>query len=73
MGILNRAEGTANALFSPRLWTADALATEAGKETFWYRSTLYALRGVFQAGKTEKAMDYLRYYSRRRLLGEPIR
>ncbi|MGF7040791.1 hypothetical protein [Mucilaginibacter lappiensis] len=72
MGILNRAEGTVNALFSPRLWTTDGLATEAGKETFWDRSTLYALRGVFQAGKTEKAMDYLRYYSRRRLLGEHV-
>jgi hypothetical protein len=72
MGILDRSEGTINALFSPRLWTADGLATEAGKETFWDRSTLYALRGVLQAGKTEKAMDYLRYYSRRRLLGEHV-
>jgi hypothetical protein len=72
MGILNRSEGTINALFSPRLWTTDGLATEAGKETFWDRSTLYALRGVLQAGKTEKAMNYLRYYSRRRLLGEHV-
>lgn len=72
MGILDRSEGTINALFSPRLWTADGLATQAGKETFWDRSTLYALRGVLQAGKTEKAMDYLRYYSRRRLLGEHV-
>jgi hypothetical protein len=72
MGIFDRSEGTINALFSPRLWTADGLATQAGKETFWDRSTLYALRGVLQAGKTEKAMDYLRYYSRRRLLGEHV-
>ncbi len=60
------------ALFSPRLWTADGLATEAGKGTFWDRSTLYALRGVLQAGETEKAMDFIRYYSRRRLLGEHV-
>jgi hypothetical protein len=72
MGIFDRSEGTINALFSPRLWTADGLATQAGKETFWDRSTLYALRGVLQAGKTEKAMDYLHYYSRRRLLGEHV-
>ena len=72
MGIFDRSEGTINALFSPKLWTADGLATQAGKETFWDRSTLYALRGVLQAGKTEKAMDYLRYYSRRRLLGEHV-
>jgi len=72
MGILDRSKGTVNALFSPRLWTPDGLATEAGKETFWDRSTLYALRGVLQAGETERAMDYLRYYSRRRLLGEHV-
>lgn len=35
-------------------------------------STLYALRGVLQAGETEKAMDFIRYYSRRRLLGEHV-
>ena len=72
MGILNRKDGTVNALFSPKLWTADGLATQAGKETFWDRSTLYALRGVLQAGETERAMDFLRYYSRRRLLGEHV-
>ena len=72
MGILDRSKGTVDALFSPRLWTADGLATQAGKETFWDRSTLYALRGVLQAGETERAMEYLRYYSRRRLLGEHV-
>lgn len=72
VGIMDRKEGTINALFSPRLWTADGLATEAGKGTFWDRSTLYALRGVLQAGETEKAMDFIRYYSRRRLLGEHV-
>ncbi|RPD38127.1 hypothetical protein EG028_26520 [Chitinophaga barathri] len=72
VGIMDRKEGTIQALFSPRLWTADGLATEAGKGTFWDRSTLYALRGVLQAGETEKAMDFIRYYSRRRLLGEHV-
>ena len=72
MGIFDRKEGTINALFSPRLWTEDGLATEAGKGTFWDRSTLYALRGVLEAGETEKAMDFIRYYSRRRLLGEHV-
>lgn len=71
-GIYERSSGTVAALFSPQLWTADGLATEAGKETFWDRSTLYALRGVLQAGATDKAMTFLRYYSRRRLLGEHV-
>lgn len=72
MGIFDRSKGTVDALFSPRLWTADGLATQAGKETFWDRSTLYALRGVLQANETEKAMNFLKYYSRRRLLGEHV-
>jgi hypothetical protein len=72
MGIFDRKEGTIKALFSPQLWTADGLATEEGKETFWDRSTLYALRGVLQAGATDKALDYLHYYSNRRLLGDHV-
>ncbi len=72
VGIYDRAEGTINALFSPRLWTQDGLATEAGKETFWDRSTLYALRGVFAAGETPRALEHLEYYSNRRLLGEHV-
>jgi hypothetical protein len=72
VGIYERKEGTINALFSPRLWTEDGLATEAGDKTFWDRSTLYGLRGVFAAGATEKALEYLTYYSKRRLLGEHV-
>lgn len=72
MDIFDRKEGTIEALFSPRLWTEDGLATAAGKETFWDRSTLYALRGVFAAGEKEEALDYLKYYSNRRLLGDHV-
>ncbi|KJF45729.1 hypothetical protein [Draconibacterium sediminis] len=72
VGIFERKDATINALFSPRLWTVDGLASQAGDKTFWDRSTLYALRGVLQAGATEKALDYLRYYSNRRLLGEHV-
>ena len=64
--------GTTDALFSPRLWTKDGLATEAGKPDFWDRSTLYALRGVFAAGDTARAMQRLTAYTRRRLLGEHV-
>ncbi|WP_212000916.1 hypothetical protein [Chitinophaga sp. HK235] len=71
-GLFERKEGTIAALFSPRLWTEDGLASQAGDKTFWDRSTLYALRGVLAAGETTKAMDKLRYYSQRRLLGEHV-
>jgi hypothetical protein len=70
--IFDRKEGTIAALFSPRLWTEDGLASLAGDKTFWDRSTLYALRGVFSAGETEKALSFLKYYSQRRLLGEHV-
>ncbi len=72
MGIDERAYGTIDALFSTRLWTENGLLTEAGDKTFWDRSTLYALRGVFAVGATEKATDYLRHYSATRLLGEHV-
>ncbi|WP_321475266.1 hypothetical protein [uncultured Paludibaculum sp.] len=72
MGIADRAQGTIDALFSPTLWTVNGLATQAGDKTFWDRSTLYALRGVLAAGATEKAMEFLTYYSRLRLLGEHV-
>ena len=72
VGIDERAEGTIQALFSPRLWTENGLLTQAGSETFWDRSTLYALRGVYAAGETEKATEYLHRYSQTRLLGEHV-
>ncbi len=72
MGIFDRAPGTIEALFSPRLWTADGLASQAGDKTFWDRATLYALRGVLAAGETGRALPFLSQYSRRRLLGEHV-
>jgi len=72
MDIYDRKEGTINALFSSELWTEDGLATESGDKTFWDRATLYALRGVLAAGDTKRGIDYLKYYSNRRLLGEHV-
>ncbi|SHG37953.1 glucosidase family protein [Pedobacter caeni] len=72
VGIEERKAGTIQALFSPKLFTADGLLTQAGDKTFWDRSTLYALKGILEAGDTENAMLYLRYYSKRRLLGEHV-
>ena len=72
MGIYDRKKGTIDALFSPRLWTKDGLASIAGDKIFWDRSTLYALRGVLAAGETDKALDFLHYYSNRRLLGDHV-
>jgi hypothetical protein len=72
VGIFDRAQGTMEALFSPKLWTDQGLLTQAGSTTFWDRSTLYGLRGVFAAGATEKGLKYLTDYSNRRLLGDHV-
>lgn len=72
MDIHDRVEGTVAALFSPSLWTQDGLLTEVGSTTYWDRSTLYALRGVFRAGKPDEGAIYLRRYAERRLLGDHV-
>lgn len=72
VGINKRAAGTIDALFSPRLWTENGLLTQAGSQTFWDRSTLYALRGAFMAGEIEKAMTFMKHYSGTRLLGNHV-
>lgn len=72
VNIFDRKQATIDALFSPELWTEDGLASQSGDKTFWDRSTLYALRGVFAAGDTKRGLEYLHYYSNRRLLGEHV-
>ena len=72
MGIYDRTDATIDALFSPRLWTKNGLLTEANDKTFWDRSTLYALRGVFQAGRPDKALPFLESYTSTRLLGDHV-
>ena len=72
VGIYDRKDATIEALFSPHLWTENGLLTQSGSETFWDRSTLYALRGVLASGETEKGMEYLKFYSNQRLLGEHV-
>lgn len=72
VGILDRAEGTLEALFSDKLWHDDGLLTQQGDSTYWDRSTLYALRGAYVANDTERATEHLRHFSARRLLGEHV-
>ncbi len=72
MGIDDRNAGTVEALLSPRLMTQDGLLTAAGSETFWDRTTLYALRGMYNAGAVKEATDFLTQYSATRLLGDHV-
>lgn len=73
MGIANRKEGTIEALFA-KLWTDNGVRVEYNpnlKEPnlFWDRGTLYAFRGAFKAGASDRALEKLHSYSITRLLG----
>ncbi|MDR1681009.1 MAG: hypothetical protein LBS12_04405 [Prevotellaceae bacterium] len=72
VGIDERKEATLEALFSPRLRVDGGLLTQAGSRTFWDRSTLYALRGVYACGEANRATAWLHDYSARRLLGDHV-
>ena len=75
MGIFDRAEDTASALFSPYLRTDNAglLCAEGdARGVTWDRSQLYAFRGVLAAGFADRVLPDLRTYSRARLLGEHV-
>ena len=73
MGINDRKEGTLEALFS-KLWTNNGVRVEYNPnleepDLFWDRGTLYAFRGAFKAGATDRAIEKLMAYSKTRLLG----
>ncbi|MEQ1821219.1 MAG: hypothetical protein ABL949_01790 [Fimbriimonadaceae bacterium] len=72
MDIHDRANDTVKKLLSKELWTENGLLTEVGTSTYWDRSTLYALRGVYRANFPDLASTYLRNYAESRLLGDHV-
>ena len=72
MGIYDRASGTVDALLSDRLWTENGILTQEGSSVFWDRATLYALRGILAAGRTDEGISRLQQYSDKRLLGDHV-
>ncbi len=76
MGIYTRKEATLKVLFE-KLWTDNGILVEyrgdsTKQELFWDRGTLYAFRGAMKAGATELALDRLKRYSHKRLLGDHV-
>ena len=71
-GLDTRAAGTSAALTGPELMTENGCLTEQGSDVFWDRATLYALRGIFYTGSTDKALGILHRLSARRLLGDHV-
>ncbi len=72
VGLFDRAEGTAAALTSDYLFRRDGMLTSEENSTIWDRSTLYALRGLYMADRSDKATECLQIYSENRLLGERV-
>lgn len=72
VGIYDRSRATKDALLSPKLRMAEGLLSASGDKTFWDRSTLYTLRGLFNAGYSTEALELLEKFSTARLLGEHI-
>lgn len=67
--IFDRTEETVKALFSPKLYINGLLKSTSANDTTWDRSLLFALRGVFLAGKAEKGIEETINYCKNRLLG----
>jgi len=77
VGIHDRTEATVEALFD-RLWTDNGVHVEknsnneAISKIFWDRGTLYALRGTIIAGETERSIEKLEAFTKKRLLGDRV-
>ena len=77
VGIKTRKEDTTEALFE-KLWSENGLHVENNDENaaiskiFWDRGPLYALRGTFLAGATERSYTKLSEFSETRLLGDRV-
>lgn len=67
--IFDRADETVKALFSERLYKDGMMKSTSANETTWDRSLLFALRGVFLAGKAETGIKETLNYCKNRLLG----
>lgn len=72
VGINDRSEGTVKALYSKKLYKDTLLKTGSTRSTTWDRSLLFAMRGTFRAGYSDKGYEILREYSRSRLIGAHV-
>lgn len=70
MGIYDRAQGTRDAILSDKLWSEHGLRVVSTDATVWERETMYAIRGLWQAGFAEDAADKLLEVAQRYTSGE---
>ena len=72
VGIYDRKDETVKALLSDKLRKNEGVLTKSGTKTFWDRTTLYTLKGLFCCGESDKALELLEAYTKKRLLGEHV-
>lgn len=60
------------ALLSNKLFCDDGVLSAEGDEIIWDRSTLYAFRGILNAGESDRVYPYLQRYVSQRLIGPHV-
>ena len=72
MGIYDHSEEIINTIMDERLYTENGFKTIDNCETYWDRITLMAIRGLFNANKSNLAYEILEKYSETRLLKDHV-
>lgn len=70
VGIEDRKKGTVDALLSDKIFKDGGMLTRSGEKTYWDRSVLYAIKGLFIVQENQNAYELLKAYTRARLEGE---
>ncbi|MGN0555186.1 MAG: hypothetical protein ACI4LI_04745 [Candidatus Fimenecus sp.] len=69
VGIDTRKDGTIKALLSDKLSKDSGILTKSGTKAYWDRAALYGMRGLFYVGESDRALNMLTAYTKKRLLG----
>lgn len=72
MGIYDHADDIVKEIMDPSIYTENGFKTIDNEETYWDRITLMAIRGLFNADKSDLAYDILCKYSENRLLKDHV-
>lgn len=72
MGIYDHVDDIINEIMDPSIYSVNGFKTIETEETYWDRITLMAIRGLFNADKSDLAYDILCKYSENRLLKDHV-
>lgn len=72
MGIYDHVDDIIKEILDPSIYTENGFKTIDSEETYWDRITLMAIRGLFNADKSDLAYKILNTYSTNRLLKDHV-